>query len=130
MAKQPERASHSEQATADLLVIHAEYWAAHFSEDAMALDSRCADPSIYVRDGVLAVIPRATVEQSHREDLHETTEHEWDDLGASVIRVSEDVSLGWVITRTKVRRSPLNGSVASAERGFINAGIKTHEKWE
>jgi hypothetical protein len=49
--------------------------------------------------------------------------HEYVDLEDPVVRISDDGSMAWTITRVRVRRTQ-NGQ----ERGFVYAGMMTFEK--
>jgi hypothetical protein len=45
-----------------------------------------------------------------------------------IVRVSQDGTLGWVITRTRVRRTQKDAAGAETETRFVYAGITTYEK--
>lgn len=53
---------------------------------------------------------------------------EWDDLEPPIVRVSADGTMGWVITRLRVRRTQKDASGAPKEARFVYAGIMTYEK--
>jgi hypothetical protein len=54
--------------------------------------------------------------------------YEWDDVEEPIVRVSNDASMAWMITRTKVRRVQKNADGAEKEAKFVYAGIMTYEK--
>jgi hypothetical protein len=56
------------------------------------------------------------------------TYYEWDDLEPPIVQVSQDASLGWMITHMKVRRAQTDDAGVTHEREFIYAGILTYEK--
>jgi hypothetical protein len=56
-----------------------------------------------------------------------------DDLAAAqkdppVVRVSDDGSMGWVLSRLRVKRTGPGRHGAPQERAFVYAGIMTYEK--
>lgn len=116
------------QAYQELLALHASDRAAHFATDATALIAHEADPLVYVRDGAVYHLPREARLQDFEQYFHNATYFEWDDLEPPIVQVSQDATLGWVITRMKVRRTQTDDAGVQHEREFIYAGIMTYEK--
>jgi hypothetical protein len=54
--------------------------------------------------------------------------YEWDDVEEPIIRISNDASMAWMITRTRVRRVQKKADGAEQEEKFVYAGIMTYEK--
>jgi hypothetical protein len=55
---------------------------------------------------------------------------EWDDLEPPVVRVSDDGSMGWIVSRVRVKRTSPGADGTPQERAFVYAGIMTYEKSE
>ena len=53
---------------------------------------------------------------------------EWDDVEEPIIRISNDASMAWMITRTRVRRVQKTADGTEKEEKFVYAGIMTYEK--
>ena len=117
-----------EQARQELLAIHANDRKAHFAADATALAAHQADSFIYVGNGAIQRIPREAMRQDFERYFKNATYYEWDDLEPPIVQVSQDASLGWMITRTRVRRTQQDETGALHEREFIYAGIMIYEK--
>lgn len=117
-----------EKAKQELLAIHAGHRKAHFDTDAQALIAKQAESYIYVRDGAIHRTSReASLEQFERY-FENATYYEWDDLEPPIVQVSQDASLAWMITRTKVRRTQTDESGEQRESEFVYAGIMMYEK--
>ena len=54
--------------------------------------------------------------------------YEWDDVEEPIIRISNDASMAWMITRTRVRRVQKTADGTEKEEKFVYAGIMTYEK--
>lgn len=117
-----------EAAKRELLAIHAADRAAHFATDAAALIAPQTDPFISVRDGAVAEVSREASLQRFTNYFAGATYHEWDDLQPPVVQVAQDASIGWMITRTMVRRTLTGADGNVREQAFIYAGIMTYER--
>lgn len=113
---------------AALLRLDEEARQAHFATDAGALLIHDAEPVLFVREGSVLPMTRAELTHIYVEDMRGATYHEWDYLEPPVVRVSDDATLGWVISRRKVRRTKREDDGTTAEQEFIYAGINTYEK--
>ncbi len=117
-----------EKAKQELLAIHANHRKFHFDTDAQALIADQAESYIYVRDGAIYRTSRdASLEQFERY-FENATYYEWDDLEPPIVQVSQDASLAWMITRTKVRRTQTDESGEQRESEFVYAGVMMYEK--
>jgi len=121
------RSSAIERAKQELLVIHANDRKAHFATDADALVASHAESFIDVRNGVIHYIPREDVRQNFAHYFRNATYDEWDDLEPPIVQVAQDTSIAWMITRTKVRRTYIDGTGSDREQEFVYAGIMTYE---
>ena len=117
-----------EQAKQELLAIHAHDRKAHFATDATALATHQADSFIHVGNGAVQHISREAMRHDFERYFKNATYYAWDDLEPPIVQVSQDASLGWMITRTRVRRTQLDETGALQEREFIYAGIMIYEK--
>jgi hypothetical protein len=117
-----------EKAKQELLAIHASHRKAHFDTDAQALITNQAESCIYVRDGAIHHTSRDASLQQFERYFENATYYEWDDLEPPIIQVSQDASLAWMITRTKVRRAQLDESGEPRESEFVYAGVMMYEK--
>jgi hypothetical protein len=117
-----------EKAKQELLAIHASHRKAHFDTDAQALIANQAESYIYVRDGAIHRTSRdASLEQFERY-FENATYYEWDDLEPPIVQVSQDASLAWMITRTRVRRTQTDESGEPRGSEFVYAGVMMYEK--
>jgi hypothetical protein len=117
-----------EMARQELLALHAADHAAHFATDAAALIATQNEPFITVRDGVIDEVTREASLQRFTGYFADATYYEWDDLQPPIVQVSQDGSLGWMITRTKVRRTQADADGNAREQTFVYAGIMTYER--
>lgn len=113
---------------AALLRLDEEARQAHFDTDAEALLIHDAEPVLFVREGAVLPMTRAELTNIYAEDMRGATYHEWDYLEPPVVRVSDDATLGWVISRRKVRRTKREDDGTAAEQEFIYSGINAYEK--
>lgn len=119
-----------EQAKQELLAIHAGHRKAHFDTDAEALIADRAETFIRVRNGAVQQVTQDATRQDFEQYFQNATYYEWDDLEPPIVRVAQDGSLAWMITRTKVRRTQTDESGEEQEQAFVYAGIMTYEKRE
>ena len=54
--------------------------------------------------------------------------HEWDDVEPPVVRVSDDGTMAWVVSKLRVRRTAPNDAGQTSEQAFVYAGIMVYEK--
>ena len=52
----------------------------------------------------------------------------WDDLEPPIVRISEDGSMAWVVSRLQVKRTQRPPSGEAREQSFVYAGIMLYEK--
>ena len=117
-----------EKEKAELLKTHQQDRRAHFQTDVDLLLADHPEEFIYVRDGKVGRSKKADTRKVFTESFKGATYSEWDDLEPPIVRVSNDGSLGWIITRLKVRRTKKNSTGAEKEEKFVYAGIMTYEK--
>ena len=123
--------SGSEKEINELLKIHKQDREAHFRTDIELLLSHHPEEGfIAVTQGKISRRDKAAGRQRYETYFKQATYYEWDDLEPPIIRVSKDGTLGWMITRLKVRRTQKDSSGAEQEQKFVYAGITTFEKKE
>lgn len=122
--------SETEKAKEELLAIHVNARRAHFATDANALmaNANHAEPFIRVSNGAVQHISREAIRQDFEQYFKNATYYEWDDLEPPIVQVSQDASMAWMITRTKVRRTQTDEAGVQREQEFVYAGIMTYEK--
>jgi hypothetical protein len=117
-----------EKEKAELLRIHKSDREAHFKTD---VDKLLADsPEEFIAVG------RGKINRSSKDDarkmftgyFRDAKYYEWDDVEEPIIRISNDASMAWMITRTRVRRVQKKADGAEQEEKFVYAGIITYEK--
>ena len=119
-----------EQARQELLALHAAERQAHFATDADAMVAPLAESIIDVRNGDVQRITREDKRQDFAQYFQNATYQEWDDVESPIVHVSQDASLGWMITHVKVHRTRPDEAGVLREREFVYAGILTYEKRE
>ena len=117
-----------DRATRELLSIHANSRAAHFDKDVAALMAIQPEDFTYAGNGVVRRLSRADMRHNIEQAFANSTYHEFDDLEPPIVRVSEDGTVGWMITRIKVRKTETDSAGAKRERETIHASIRTFEK--
>jgi hypothetical protein len=52
----------------------------------------------------------------------------WENMVEPIIRVSDDGTMGWIITRLDVKRTKKDSTGKEKPEGFIYSGIMTYKK--
>jgi hypothetical protein len=117
-----------EAARRELLALHEADRLAHFTTDAARMGSGAAASFLAVSGGrVDALTPEA--QRQFFEGYFAGARYEaWDDLEPPVVRVSDDGSLAFVVTRLQVRRTSPGADGQPKERSFVYAGLMTYER--
>lgn len=113
---------------AELLRLHRASREAHFKTDADLLVARSPDVLINVSRGKVNRSSREEVRKQFAEYFRGAKYYEWDDMEEPTIRVSDDASMAWMITRLKVRRVQRDAAGVEREERFVYAGLTTYEK--
>jgi len=113
---------------AELLKTHQKDRQAHLRTDVDLLLADHSDEFISVRSGKIAKSKKADTRKMFEGYFKGAHYYEWDDLEQPIVRVSNDGSMGWIITRLKVRRTQKDSSGSEKEEKFVYAGIMTYEK--
>jgi hypothetical protein len=100
---------------------------AHFGTDAALLLSHDAEPVLFVRDGAIVPMSRAELTSIYTEDMRGATYHEWDYLEDPIVRIADDASMAWVITRRKVRRTKRQADGSSEEQQNLRRNRRLRE---
>ena len=111
-----------------LLELHEQSRAAHFATDVEAAVADLAEEQIVVRDGAVRRMRKEDVRQTMTGYFAGATFHEWDDIEPPIVKVSDDASIAWMMTNTKVRLAKAGDDGNESETAFVYAGILTYEK--
>jgi hypothetical protein len=117
-----------EAARRELLGLHEADRRAHFATDPALLAARAGERFLTVSRGRLeSVTPEA--ERAFFGGYFAGARYEaWDDLEPPVVRISDDGSAAWMVTRLRVRRSAPDADGQPREQAFVYAGIMTYER--
>lgn len=121
-------AANLEKEKAELLRLHKSSREAHFQTDVELLLANSPEEMISVSRGKINRPGKADTRRMFAEYFRGAKYYEWDDVEEPIIRVSEDASMAWMITRIRVRRVQKDAAGAEREEKFVYAGITTYEK--
>ena len=113
---------------AELLRLHKSSREAHFKTDVDLLLGNSPEEMISVSRGKISRSSKADGRRMFTEYFRGAKYYEWDDIEEPIIRVSQDATMAWVITRIRVRRVQKDATGAEREEKFVYAGIMTYEK--
>ena len=117
-----------EKEKAELLRLHKSDREAHFKTDVDMLLERSPEEFISVGRGQISRSGKADARKMITGYFRDAKYYEWDDVEEPIIRISNDASMAWMITRTRVRRVQKTADGAEKEEKFVYAGIMTYEK--
>ena len=106
-----------------LLEVHRAGIRNHIELNANGLAEGVADQMISASAGKINRSSREDVRKMFTEYFNCATYHEYVDLEPPIVRVSDDGSMAWVLTRVRARRTQ-NGQ----ESSFVYAGMMAYEK--
>jgi hypothetical protein len=134
IAPTSEPVSHQQKAESELLQLHLGELEAHRKTDVEALLAHAQDGFVYVRDGKISRTNVSDTRESFRRSFKDTIYYLYEDIEPPVVRASEDGKMGWIISRTRARRSQKDSATGkSNSEEFVYAGIMTYElkggKW-
>lgn len=117
-----------EKERAELLQLHKQGREAHFKTDVELLLADNPEEFVSVSAGKINRPRKADTRKMFTEYFRGAKYFEWDDIEEPIVRVSKDGSMGWMITRVRVRRVQKDKSGREVEEKFVYAGIMTYEK--
>jgi hypothetical protein len=117
-----------EKEKAELLRLHQSNREAHFKTDVDALLENSPEEMISVSRGKINRPSKDDARKMFTGYFRDAKYYEWDDVEEPIIRISNDASMAWMITRTRVRRVQKKADGAEQEEKFVYAGIMTYEK--
>jgi hypothetical protein len=117
-----------EKEKAELLRIHKSDREAHFKTDVEGLLETSPEEFISVGRGKINRSSKEDARKMFTGYFRDAKYYEWDDVEVPIIRISNDASMAWMITRTRVRRVQKKADGAEQEEKFVYAGIMTYEK--
>jgi hypothetical protein len=119
-----------EAARRELLAAHESGRVAHFKADAGLLASERGETFLTVGQGKVETVTAMQERDFFEGYFRGARYEEWDDLEPPVVRVSDDGSMGWIVSRVRVKRTSPGADGTPQERAFVYAGIMTYEKSE
>lgn len=117
-----------EKEKAELLRIHKSDREAHLKTDVDRLLENSPEEMVSVGRGKINRSSKDDARKMFTGYFRDAKYYEWDDVEEPIIRISNDASLAWMITRTRVRRVQKKADGAEQEEKFVYAGIMTYEK--
>src|SRR5436190_19686878 len=117
-----------EKEKAELLRMHRSDREAHFKTDVDRLLENSPEEFISVGRGKISRSSKADARKMFTGYFRDAKYYEWDDVEEPIIRISNDGSMAWMITRTRIRRVQQNADGAEKEEKAVYAGIMTYEK--
>src|SRR3954447_21127422 len=117
-----------EKEKAELLRIHKSDREAHFRTNVDWLLENSPEEFISVGRGKINRSSKDDARKMFSGYFRDAKYYEWDDAEEPIIRISNDASMAWMITRTRVRRVQKKADGAEQEEKFVYAGIMTYEK--
>src|SRR3954471_23892857 len=117
-----------EKEKAELLRIHKSDRESHFKTDVDRLLENSPEEFISVGRGKISRSSKDDARKMFTGYFRDAKYYEWDDVEEPIIRISNDGSIAWMITRTRVRRVQKKPDGAEQEEKFVYAGIMTYEK--
>lgn len=113
---------------AELLQSHRADREAHFKTDVDMLQRNAPEEFIAVSRGKINKAKKSDTRKMFTEYFKNAKYSEWDDLEEPIVRISNDGSMAWMITRVKVKRTQTGTDGKEREEKFVYAGIMTYEK--
>jgi hypothetical protein len=110
-----------------LVEIHERDVRAHVETNVDAILENQGDSFVTASNGAIATATKADVEAFFTRYFRGAKYHEYATLEGPVIRVSDDGTMAWVMTRTRARRTQTVDGVAN-DRNFVYAGAMMYEK--
>src|SRR5437763_9230888 len=123
-----ERSTDLEKEKTELLRIHQSDREAHFKTDVDALLANSPEEFISVGRGKINRSSKEDARKMFTGYFRDAKYYEWDDVEEPIIRISNDATMAWMITRTRVRRVQKKADGPEQEEKFVYAGIMTYEK--
>lgn len=125
---QGQSAKDLEKEKAELLRVHKLDREAHFATDVELLQRHSPEEFISVSGGKIYRSTKADERKQFSEYFKGAKYYEWDDVEPPIVRISNDGSMAWMITRVRVRRTQKTATGGDKEEKFTYAGIMTYEK--
>ncbi len=117
----------AKKARRDLLEVHAYERNAHLACDIEAMMLNQADSFTAVTDGGIRTLTGTQMREIFVQAFNGATYHEFDDLEAPSVHVSDDGTLAWMAVRTSVWKSQVDQEGVTQERRFISTAILTYQ---
>ncbi len=112
----------------ELLRLHHQARASHFSRDARSMVAGFADDFSDIRNGKIQKPAREASLSRFQNYLNNSTFIAWDDITPPIIRVSDDATMGYVIVHKKVRLRAKKANGTEVEEIEIFAWVAIYRK--
>ena len=117
-----------EKEKAELLRLHQADREAHFKTDVEKLLEQAPEEFISVGRGKITKQSKDDTRKFFTGYFRDAKYYEWDDVEEPIVSVSNDATMAWMITRTRIRRVQKTADGAEKEEKAVYAGIMTYEK--
>ncbi len=101
---------------------------AHYRADPALLASGTGDSFLAVSRGKVDLVTPESQRRMFERVFAGARYEEWDDVEPPAVRISDDGSAAWVISRLKVRRTSPDSAGVRQVQSFVYAGIMAYEK--
>lgn len=111
-----------------LLAIHKKSREGDFNRNGSQLVDNSVDDFFFVNSGDVNRLTKQQRLQMYERSFDGATYSRWDDLEEPIIRISDDGTLAWMITRLEVARTKKDSTGIEHPEGFVYAGMMTFKK--
>src|SRR3954471_12118199 len=108
-----------EKEKAELLRLHKLDREAHFKTDLDLLLQTAPEEFISVSRGKISRSSKADDRKMFAQYFRDAKYYEWDDMEEPIIRISNDATMAWMITRTRIRRVQKNAAGGEGAEGRV-----------
>ncbi len=116
------------ESAGSLLAVHDAGNRAHIETDVAALMENAAEEFVAVSNGQIYQQTRADVEAFFTSYFEGASYSEYADIEPPIVRVSDDGTMGWIISRLRANRTEPDADGVPRSRAFVYAGIMLYEK--
>lgn len=107
--------------------IHEKVVKAHVETNVGAILENQGETFVTASDGAISTMTKADIGEFFTRYFRGATYHEYATLEEPVVRVSDDGTMAWVMSRSRVRRTQtIDGE--TKDRSFVYAGVMMYEK--
>lgn len=118
----------SASARTELLSVHQAARRAHFNRDVDFIVAGMGAEFTTVHEGAIRVMSREDVRKQFTEYFRGAEFSAWDDLEPSVIRISPDGKMGWMIVRVRIAYTKTDAAGTRSKEDTVMAWMSAYEK--